>query len=336
VFLTEYFGTENLGTGAPFAATDDKPTVVSKEQFCPEGRSLSVQVGRYQIVGTIGAGATSKVVRAFDPMIGRHVAIKLFSPQLATDEGRERFIKEARVVGQISHPSIVALHDMGIDEATSTPYLVMEHIEGQPLDRILEKGSIPYSRACAWVADVAIALHVAHRKGIIHGDVKPANILITEDGKVKLTDFGMARLASRDTKDTPLLGTPAYWCPEQILGKAQDARSDIFSLGVVLYEMVTGKRPFDAESLQAICQKVMSATPLPPSQMNGSLPAGLNELIASCLEKDPGQRRNSAEDLALDLYPFARRRAEPQTPANNPTTATGSLRNRATRFLRSA
>jgi eukaryotic-like serine/threonine-protein kinase len=297
---------------------------------------LSVQVGRYQIVGTIGAGATSKVVRAFDPMIGRHVAIKLFSPQLATDEGRERFIKEARVVGQISHPSIVALHDMGIDEATSTPYLVMEHIEGQPLDRILEKGSIPYSRACAWVADVAIALHVAHRKGIIHGDVKPANILITEDGKVKLTDFGMARLASRDTKDTPLLGTPAYWCPEQILGKAQDARSDIFSLGVVLYEMVTGKRPFDAESLQAICQKVMSATPLPPSQMNGSLPAGLNELIASCLEKDPGQRRNSAEDLALDLYPFARRRAEPQTPANNPTTATGSLRNRATRFLRSA
>jgi serine/threonine protein kinase len=309
---------------------------MSKDQVCPEGRSLSVQVGRYQIVGTIGAGATSKVVRAFDPMIGRHVAIKLFSPQLAIGEGRERFIKEARVVGQISHPSIVALHDMGIDEATSTPYLVMEHIDGQPLDRILEKGSIPYSRACAWVADVATALHVAHRKGIIHGDVKPANVLVTEDGKVKLTDFGMARLASRDTKDTPLLGTPAYWCPEQIMGKAQDARSDIFSLGVVLYEMVTGKRPFDAESLQAICQKVMSATALPPSQINGSLPAGLNELIASCLEKDPGGRRNSAEDLALDLYPFARRRAEPQTPANNPTTATGSLRNRATRFLRSA
>jgi serine/threonine protein kinase len=309
---------------------------MSKDQVCPEGRSLSVQVGRYQIVGTIGAGATSKVVRAFDPMIGRHVAIKLFSPQLATDEGRERFIKEARVVGQISHPSIVALHDMGIDEATSTPYLVMEYIDGQPLDRILEKGSIPYSRACAWVADVATALHVAHRKGIIHGDVKPANVIITEEGKVKLMDFGMARLASRDTKDTPLLGTPAYWCPEQIMGKPQDARSDIFSLGVVLYEMVTGKRPFDAESLQAICQKVMSATALPPSQINGSLPAGLNELIASCLEKDPGRRRSSAEDLALDLYPFARRRAEPQTAATNPTTATGSLRNRATRFLRSA
>ena len=294
-----------------------------------------MQVGRYQIVGTIGAGATSKVVRAFDPMIGRHVAIKLFSPQLATEEGRERFIKEARVVGQISHQSIVALHDMGIEESTQTPYLVMEQVEGQPLDRILEKGSVPYPRACAWVADIASALHVAHRKGIIHGDVKPANVLVTEEGRVKLTDFGMARLASRDSKDSPLLGTPAYWCPEQILGKPQDARSDIFSLGVVLYEMATGKRPFDAESLQAICQKVMSATPLPPSQINSSLPAGLNELIGSCLEKDPGRRRNSAEDLALDLYPFARRRIEPQAAASNPN-ATGTLRNRATRFLRSA
>jgi serine/threonine protein kinase len=296
-----------------------------------------VQVGRYQIVGTIGTGATSRVVRAFDPMIGRHVAIKLFSPELATDEGRERFIKEARVVGQISHQSIVALHDMGIEESTQTPYLVMEHVDGQPLDRILEKGSIPFPRACAWVADIATALHVAHRKGIIHGDVKPANVLVTEEGRIKLTDFGMARLASRDSKDTPLLGTPAYWCPEQILGKPQDARSDIFSLGIVLYEMVTGKRPFDAESLQAICQKVMSATALPPSQINASLPAGLNELVASCLEKDPGRRRASAEDLALDLYPFARRRIEPQaSSASNPTTATGSLRNRATRFLRSA
>ncbi|HEY1923650.1 MAG TPA: serine/threonine-protein kinase [Candidatus Acidoferrum sp.] len=294
-----------------------------------------MHVGRYQIVDTIGTGATSRVARAFDPMIGRHVALKLFSPQLAEGEGRERFIKEARVVGQISHPSIVALHDMGIDEATSTPYLVMEYVEGHPLERVLEKGSVPFPRACAWIADIAMALNLAHRKGIIHGDVKPANILVTDEGRVKLTDFGMARVASRDAKDTPLLGTPAYWCPEQILGKPQDARSDIFSLGVVLYEMVTGKRPFDADSLQGVCQKVMSATPLPPSQINASLPAGLNELVASCLEKDPGRRRNSAEDLALDLYPFARRKVEAQAnSAAQPASA--SLRNRAARLLRSA
>jgi eukaryotic-like serine/threonine-protein kinase len=292
-----------------------------------------VQVGRYQILDTIGTGANSRVARAFDPMIGRTVAIKLFPAQLASGEGRERFIKEARVVGQISHPNIVALHDMGIEESSSTPYLVMEYVEGQPLERLLDKGSVPYPRACAWTAEVATALAVAHRKGIIHGDVKPANILITEEGRAKLTDFGMARLASRDSKDSPLLGTPAYWCPEQILGKPQDARSDIFSLGVVLYEMITGHRPFDADSLQGICSRVLSSTPLPPSHTNPSLPAGLNELVASCLAKDLGQRRNSADDLADDLYPFARRKPVAQQPMAPQAT---SLRHRAAKLLRSA
>jgi serine/threonine protein kinase len=291
-----------------------------------------VQVGRYQILDTIGTGANSRVVRAFDPMIGRTVAIKLFPPGLVAGEGRERFIKEARVVGQISHSNIVALHDMGIEESSSTPYLVMEYVEGQPLERLLDKGSIPFPRACAWIADVATALGVAHRKGIIHGDVKPANILISEEGRIKLTDFGMARVASRDAKDTPLLGTPAYWCPEQILGKPQDGRSDIFSLGVVLYEMITGHRPFDADTLQGICARVMSSTPLPPSQTNPSLPSGLNELVASCLEKDPALRRASAEDLADDLYPFARRKVPVQVPAPQAS----SLRHRAARLLRSA
>jgi len=291
-----------------------------------------VQVGRYQILDTIGTGANSRVVRAFDPMIGRTVAIKLFPPSLAAGEGRERFIKEARVVGQISHPAIVALHDMGIDESSSTPYLVMEHVEGQPLERLLDKGSIPFPRACAWIAEVAMALGVAHRKGIIHGDVKPANILISDEGRIKLTDFGMARLASRDSKDTPLLGTPAYWCPEQILGKPQDGRSDIFSLGIVLYQVITGHRPFDSDSLQGICARIMSSTPLPPSQTNPSLPAGLNELVLSCLEKDPGLRRNSAEDLADDLYPFARRKMAPQVAVPQ----SSSFRSRATRLLRSA
>ena len=291
-----------------------------------------MQVGRYQILETIGTGANSRVVRGFDPMIGRTVAIKLFPRDLASGEGRERFLKEARVVGQISHASIVALHDMGIEESTSTPYLVMEYVEGQPLERILDKGSVPFPRACAWVADIAVALEVAHRKGVIHGDVKPANILVNEEGRVKLTDFGMARLASRDTKDTPLLGTPAYWCPEQIVGKPQDARSDIFSLGVVLYEMITGTRPFDSDSLQGVCSRIMSSTPLPPSHSNPSLPVGLNELVASCLAKDPAHRRSSAEDLAIDLYPFARRKAAPQAVTQQPA----SLRDRAAKLLRSA
>src|SRR5258708_1470627 len=155
-------------------------------------------------------------------MIGRLVAIKLFPKELATGEARQRFIQEARVVGQLSHPSIITLHDMGIDEATQTPYLVMEFLEGQPLDRILERGSIPFPKASAWAAEVACALGVAHRKGVIHGDVKPANMLITDNGRVKLMDFGMARLASPRSPATPLLRPPPYRFPDQTTAKPHD------------------------------------------------------------------------------------------------------------------
>ena len=297
-----------------------------------EGEILLL-VGRYEILEIIGTGAHGRVARAHDPLIGRLVAIKLFPTELARGEARQRFLQEARVVGQLSHPSIITLHDMGIEESTQTPYLVMEFLEGQTLDRILDKGTVPFPKACAWAAEVASALSVAHRKGVIHGDVKPANMLITDDGRVKLMDFGMARLASRDSSATPLLGTPAYWCPEQILGKPQDARSDLFSLGVVLYEMVTGQRPFDADTLQGICGRVLSSKPLPPSHANGSVPTAFDEVIARCLAKDPAMRYSGADALAGELYPLARRKLTAQIP----TLANGSgLRDRAGRLLRSA
>ena len=194
-----------------------------------------MQVGRYQILETLGSGAQGRVVRGFDPLIDRPVAIKLLSPELAHGEARTHFLREARVVGKLSHPAIITLHDMGIEESTSTPYLVMELVEGQSLEKMLGNGSVPFQTACAWAGQVASALHVAHRHNIIHGDIKPANILITTESRPKLTDFGMARLASHQRRgDTSLLGTPAYWCPEQIMGRPQDARSDIFSLGAVL------------------------------------------------------------------------------------------------------
>ena len=295
-----------------------------------------MQVGRYEILEIIGTGAHGRVARAHDPMIGRLVAIKLLPKELAKGDARQRFLQEARVVGQLSHPSIITLHDMGIDEATQTPYLVMEFLDGQPLDRILEKGSVPFPKACAWVGEVACALGAAHRKGVIHGDVKPANMLITDDGRVKLMDFGMARLASRDTGATPLLGTPAYWCPEQIMGKPQDARSDLFSLGVVLYEMVTGKRPFDADSLQGICSRVLSSTPLPPSHANPSVSSGFDAIVARCIAKDPAARYAPAEALAEELFPLARRRATPDSvPHTNGNNGNG-VRDRAARLLRSA
>jgi len=271
-----------------------------------------VQVGRYQILETLGTGANSRVVRGFDPLIDRPVAIKLLSPELSRGEARSRFLREARVVGKLSHPFIITLHDMGIEESTSTPYLVMEFLTGQSLDRILEKGAVPTMRACAWIGDVAGALAAAHRKGVIHGDVKPANILITEDGRVKLLDFGMARVAAREQASKPLSGTPAYWCPEQIMGKPQDGRSDLFSLGIVLYELVTRQRPFDADSLQGVCNRILAHEPLPVSHLNPSLSTTFNEIVARCLSKDPNRRYPSGEELANDLYPFARRKVTGQ------------------------
>lgn len=293
-----------------------------------------MQVGRYQVHETLGTGAHSRVVRAYDPLIDRSVAIKLFSPQLARGEARTRFLREARVVGKLSHPSVITIHDMGVEESTQTPYLVMELVEGQSLEKIIDQGSIPFPKACEWTAHVAVALSVAHRRAVIHGDVKPANILITTENRVKLTDFGMARLASHNGNDFAIRGTPAYWCPEQILGRAQDARSDLFSLGVVLYEMLTGLNPFDGDSIPTVCNKILSATPLPPSHSNPSIPAALDEIVTSCLTKEPQVRIASADALAEQLFPLARRGVLPAPPV--PAVVENSFRSRAARLLRSA
>jgi eukaryotic-like serine/threonine-protein kinase len=291
-----------------------------------------VQVGRYQIHETLGIGAYSRVVRGHDPLIDRSVAIKLFSPQLARGDARTRFLREARVVGKLSHPAIITVHDMGIEESTQTPYLVMEMVDGQSLEKIVSKGSIPFPTACAWAGHVAEALAVAHRRAVIHGDIKSANILITHENRVKLTDFGMARLASHQT-DSAVRGTPAYWCPEQILGRPQDARSDLFSLGVLLHEMLTGINPFAGETIPAVCNQILSSTPLPPSHSNPSVPAILDDIVASCLAKEPQLRLGSAEALAEQLFPLARRNPPAvQTMASRDP----SLRSRASRLLRSA
>jgi serine/threonine protein kinase len=295
-----------------------------------------MRVGRYEILETIGTGANGSVVRAHDPMIGRLVAIKLLPPEMAKGQARDRFLQEARVVGQLSHPAVIALHDMGIEESTSTPYLVMEFLSGQSLDRILEKGAIPTMRACAWVAEVASALAAAHRKGVIHGDVKPANILITEDARVKLMDFGMARVAAREQASMPLSGTPAYWCPEQIMGKPQDGRSDLFSLGIVLYELTTRQRPFDADSLQGVCNRILSHEPLPVSNLNPSLSTALSEVVARCLSKDPNTRYPSGEELANDLYPFARRKVTGQGLSQLIKTQSQTFGSPAGKYKRSA
>ena len=282
-----------------------------------------MQVGRYEILETIGRGASSRVAKACDTLIGRTVALKTF-PEGPIDPGwRERFLSEARVLGKLSHAAIVDLYDIGIDDA-GAPYLVMEYIPGKPLDQVLAKGTIPFQKACAWAGDLAEALACAHRNRVIHGDVKPANVLVSDAGRVKLSDFGIAGLAMRLSGTGQVLGTPAYMSPEQFMGRPLSNRSDLFSLGVVLYEMVTGLRPFDGETFKEVGAQILSATAQPPSRVNRAIPQALDGIVLRCLAKDPGARYASGEELAADLFPLARRKAEAAaepSPARESATA---------------
>jgi serine/threonine-protein kinase len=269
---------------------------------------------RYEILGTLGCGATSRVEKARDTVLGRTVALKTLVHAFGASIEQKQFLREAQIVSQLSHPAIVNLYDVGI-EGENVAYLVMEYIEGKTLQQVLSEAAVPVPRACAWAADLAGALNRAHRAGIIHGDIKPGNILVTEDGRVKLGDFGIARFATQVSGSGRMMGTPAYLSPEQIAGEQQSTRSDIFSLGIVLYQMVTGSAPFEGTSVSAVCAQILSAEPLAPSQRNPALPAEIDRIILRCLAKSPADRYPSAESLAASLYPFTRNMWEPAAGA---------------------
>ena len=272
---------------------------------------ITLQKGRYECIEPLGSGATSRVEMARDNVIGRVVALKTFVNGFG--EGQEQqFLREAQIIGQLSNPSIVQLYDVGIDEQ-GTPFLVMEYIAGKTLERHLDPSTLTPQRACAWAADLANALALAHRAGILHGDVKPGNILVTPENKVKLGDFGIARYASQISGSGRLLGTPAYLAPEQIQGQPQDARSDQFALGIVLYQMLTGARPFDGSSIAAVCAQILQAAPEPPSRHNPAVPAALDRIVARCLSKNPADRFASCDELASALYPLARASSQAAT-----------------------
>jgi len=278
---------------------------------------------RYEVIGTLGCGATSRVDKARDTVLGRTVALKTMVHAFGAPTEQKQFLREAQIVSQLSHPSIINLYDVGIEEG-SVAYLVMEYVSGRTLQQALSESPIPFPRACSWAADLAGALHRAHRAGIIHGDVKPANILVTDDGNVKLGDFGIARLSTQVSGSGRLMGTPAYLSPEQIHGEAQNTRSDLFSLGIVLYQMVTGVPPFEGSSVSAVCAQILSAEPIPPSQRNPALPPGIDHVILRCLAKIPADRYPSAEALAASLYPFARQLPPLETTAPAHAKSKGS------------
>lgn len=266
--------------------------------------SPNLQTGRYEIIETLGCGGTNRVDKARDTVIGRTVALKSFLQGFGKNS-EQQFLREAQTIGRLSHSSIAQLYDVGHD-GSGTPYLVMEFVSGKNLEQLLAHAPIPFASAAVWAADIASALSSAHRAGIIHGDVKPSNIRVTEEEKVKLVDFGVARFASQVNGSDRVLGTPAYLSPEQIEGRKQDGRSDLFSLGIVLYEMITGIRPFAGDSLGEVCAQILTANPIPPTKLNPSLPAAFDRIIARCLAKNPEERYQSGNDLARALYLVAR------------------------------
>jgi serine/threonine protein kinase len=266
--------------------------------------SPTLQTGRYEIIETLGCGATNRVDKARDTVIGRTVALKSFLQGFGKNS-EQQFLREAQTIGSLSHSSIAQLYDVGHD-GSGAPFLVMEFVSGRNLEQLLAHSPIPFASAAVWAADLASALSSAHRAGIIHGDVTPSNIRVTEDDKVKLVDFGVARFASQVSSSDRVLGTPAYLSPEQIEGRKQDGRSDLFSLGIVLYEMITGVRPFGGNSLGEVCAQILTANPIPPSQLNPTLPAAFDRIIARCLRKNPDERYQSGNDLARALYLVAR------------------------------
>jgi len=263
------------------------------------------QLGRYEVLGELGQGAMGVVYKAKDPLIDRVVAIKTINLGLALDEKEEyeeRFYQEAKAAGRLNHPNIVTIYDVG--RSGEVAYIAMEFLQGRELREIMnEPGSLSVGRVLDIAAQVAQGLAYAHEHDIVHRDVKPSNIMVIRDGHVKITDFGIARMASSAvrTQTGMVLGSPKYMSPEQVMGKSIDQRSDIFSLGVMLYEMLAGQTPFKGENVNAIMYQTLNSVPAPPNTLNPDVPEMINFIVAKALAKGVDDRYHNAKDFAADL-----------------------------------
>ncbi len=262
-------------------------------------------LGRYIIDGELGQGAMGTVYKARDPMLDRVVAIKTISLNLPKDEVAEyeaRFYQEAKAAGQLSHPNIVTIYDIGKSEDLA--YMAMEFLEGRELrDLLASNTSIPIDQALDIGAQVADGLYYAHERQVVHRDVKPGNVMVLSNGLIKITDFGIARMRNNEVKTMTgmILGSPKYMSPEQVAGKRADHRSDIFSVGVVIYEMLTGASPFVADNIHGVMYQTLNFNPPAPKTLNPDLPQVINYIVAKVLSKNLDDRYQSAQDLANDL-----------------------------------
>ncbi|MEK7750678.1 MAG: serine/threonine-protein kinase, partial [Acidobacteriota bacterium] len=284
--------------------------------------SAGAKLGPYEILSPLGAGGMGEVYKARDTRLDRSVAIKVLPEHIARREDlRQRFEREARAVASLNHPHICVLHDIGSQDGTG--YMVMEYMEGETLAARIARGALPLDQALIFAVQIADALDRAHRAGVTHRDVKPSNIMLTRDG-VKVLDFGLAKSKSKPepeqetltaalTTEGTVLGTPQYMAPEQFEGKEADARSDIWAIGAVLYEMFTGQKAFQGKSYSSLVGAILSADPGPMS-VKPFTPAALERLVRRCLAKDPEDRWQSMRDVVLDLQSIA------ATPAETPQT----------------
>jgi predicted Ser/Thr protein kinase/tetratricopeptide (TPR) repeat protein len=287
------------------------------------GDAGQVKLGRYEVVRELGKGAMGIVYLAKDPLIGRLVALKTIRPAAHADddetkEFQQRFLREAQAAGILNHPAIVTVHDIGQDDGTGVSFIAMEYVEGQNLKEVLQQGRpLNFEQIGDIIAQVAEGLDFAHAKGIVHRDVKPANVILLEGLRAKITDFGIAKIASGVSNLTTtgqFLGTPNYMAPEQIKGAPVDGRSDIFSLGICLYECLTRRKPFGGDSLTSISYKIVHE-PFPPlHEINPQIPPGFEEVVAKCLAKDPAKRYQRARDLAIALRAVNRGERPPAEP----------------------
>ncbi|MCW5592207.1 MAG: serine/threonine protein kinase [Burkholderiales bacterium] len=262
-------------------------------------------LGRYKIVSEIGQGAMGTVYKAVDPIIDRTVAIKTINLNLSKQELEEyeaRFQQEIKAAGRLNHPNIVTIYDVGKTEQVA--YMAMEFLEGQELKDIIAGGKLlPIEQVVDIIAQVADGLWFAHQQDIVHRDVKPSNIMVLRGGIAKITDFGIARLPNSAVKTMTglILGSPRYMSPEQVIGKSLDTRTDIFSLGVVLYEALTGMAPFDGDNVNAIMYATVNTTPPPPSTHNRGVPAMLDLIVAKAMAKSLDDRYQTVKEFADDL-----------------------------------
>jgi eukaryotic-like serine/threonine-protein kinase len=277
-----------------------------------------MNVGRYRIVEELGRGAMGIVYKAHDPNLDLVVALKVLrQDRVVTESFTRRFVAEARALGRLDHPNIVRVYN--VDEDRGTVFIAMEFIEGESLDGLMRKRRFSPEEIAGLGAEIASALDDAHRRGIVHRDIKPSNILVRSDGKPKITDFGIARIedpsAQTMTQAGEILGTPAYMSPEQVMSRPVDGRSDLFSLGIILYELCAGKRPFGGESLGAVFNAITGKEPPPLGEAHPDVPADLDRIVAKCLRKDPDERYGTGADLAAALRDSLRKVREPALAA---------------------